>query len=97
MTYEEFFRNRQGMGGRLTEQWVDEQIAQISQLPCTGQGPSKKPAFGEDVGIAVALLERGVPLPPDFGCMHCTLLAKYKWVKAAIEAERNSLPVPPMP
>ena len=39
MTYEEFFRHRQGMGGKLTEQWPDEQIALISQLPCSGLSP----------------------------------------------------------
>ena len=104
MTYAEYFRRRQEMfeihkREALTEQEVDELITLISQLPCTG--PSE-PVFGgpgQHIGITADILDRGieiggVQLPPGVGCVHCTELAVFKWVKSAHEARRNGQPEP---
>ena len=105
MTYGEYFRHRQAMhkthaGRQLTDQELDEEIALIDQLPCTGRGP-RKPVFSADsadhVAIGVRRLDSGVGLPAEYGCMHCTMLAAYNFIKAAIEAEKNRTPLPPMP
>ena len=99
MTYEEYARRRQEMhktrkGREITEQEVDELIALVSQLPCTGPSDPVFRGPGEHIGISARALDLGMRPPPGFGCVHCTELALFKWVKSAHEARRNGLPEP---
>ena len=97
MTYEEYFRHigemREATKGReATEQEIDEEIALVSKLPCTGEG---SPSFsaGEQAPATMRWLD-GKVFAIGPGCPHCGWLAMYKWVKSAHEARRNGLPEP---
>ena len=104
MTYEEYFRHLQELNKMhrheaATEQEIDEEIALVSQLPCTGGGVPN-PFFGgqQESGVVldVRALDRGEKFPGHH-CPHCSWLATYKWAKSAHEARRNGMPEPPPP
>ena len=103
MTYKEYFRHQQDVHKthfrrQLTEQEIDEEIALVNQLPCTGGG-APEPLFGgqqQGVSLDVRALDRGEKFP-GHPCPLCARLALYKWVKSAHEARRNGRPEPPPP
>ena len=104
MTYEEYLRHLQELnkthaGRQLTEQQIDEEIALVNQLTCTGGGVPK-PLFGPggepNVPVFVHALDRGEKFP-GHPCPHCTRLAALKWAKSAHEAKRKGMPEPPLP
>jgi len=103
MTYAEMFAQfqkiseKQQPGQVMSDEALDEIIELASQLPCTGEGPDK-PIFRKDhVAIDIRTLDSGEKLPPGFGCMHCTWLAAFRFIKSVREAERNSMPLPAIP
>lgn len=98
MTYKEIFEQlRKQMGPDADYHSLDQLLESVNRLPCTGRGPSK-PLFREEhVAVDVRGLDSGVELPAEYGCVHCTWLAGLKWIKSAIEAERNGTSLPPMP
>ena len=98
MTYEEYFQHLQKRckthsREQLTEQELDEEIALVNQLPCTGGGPLKPLLAGQQEAVFrdVRALDRGEKYP-GHPCPHCTWLANYKWVKSLHEAKRNGMP-----
>lgn len=84
-----------------TEQDIDEQIARVSKLPCTGEGV-RTPLFAESqesiglTGLDVRSLDSGEKFP-GHPCPHCTYLAVFKYIKSLHEAKRLGLPEPPTP
>ena len=101
MTYKEFFQHLQELkktrGGvhAATEQELDELIALVNQLPCTGEGPTTL-QVGKYVRATVRVLN-GEQVISGPGCPHCDHLASFKWAKSRHEARRIGRPEPPPP
>ena len=102
MTYEEYFWHLRELnkmcGYEATEQEIDEEIALVNQLPCTGGGPPKPLLAGQQEAafVDVEALDAGEKFP-SHPCPHCTWLAHYMWVKSMHEARRNGMPETPPP
>lgn len=89
MTYEEIFKQFRQISGehagqRMSDQELDGMIALVSQLPCTGEGPSRPVLSRKPVAVDVRYVDSGKKLPHGLGlgCMHCTWLETFKWIKS---------------